>query len=240
MRATCTTFRSLRISLAAALLLGAVASSARAQGPWNRTWTPHGVRAAYRGVLVQPGDRFPQSAGSWIEVRINNFTTEREARAIVNLYGEQGHRGLRGVLGNRDIGTVRINGRLEQPLAAAWRTRDEDGEHLMLIVPRDPNVRELFDERLGRSPGYPGYRGYGAGYPYALIELDLREDGRGSGQLLAAASLSSGPDGGFDYQGLQPSPLRILHVERVDDRGYGGRYDRFGRTDDRYDRRFDR
>lgn len=218
-------FRSL-ILIVAAGLLAAGHLSAQPQEHWNRTWTPHGVRAAYRGVIVQNDDRYPRTGGSWVEFRIDNFTTEREARAIVAMYGEQGHRQLRGVLGSRNIGTVRIGDRLAQPLAAAWRTRDEDGDHLMLVVPRDPNVRELFDDRARRGDRYGSRRGYGAEYPYALIELDLREDGRGSGQMVSAASLQPGIDRGFEYQGLDPSPIRILHVERIDESRYGGRYDR--------------
>lgn len=199
-------FRSLTLAAGFGLLaLAPLAAHAADPYPrgYNRTWSPDGVRAAYRGFLVSEDGRYPRQAGSWIEVRINNFTTEREARAIIDMYNQRDGRPLRHVLGNRDIGSLRIGDRMAQPLAAAWRIRDLSGEHLVLLVPRDPAVRELFPDRYDgnrserydrrdrddrsdrsdrratydrdRSNRYDRYdrKSDASDRPYALVQLDL-------------------------------------------------------------------
>ncbi len=194
-------YKAFRSAAITGLLLF-TALGASAASPWGRTWSPGGVRAAYRAFIPSPEGRYPRSAGSWIEVRINNFTTEREARSIVDMYNDGDELPLRRVLGNRNIGTLQIGDRLAQPLAAAWRIRDLSGEHLVLLVPRDAAVRDLFggqydrsryergnrydredrDDRYDRDSCYDrdSDRGYDrndrrGGYerPYALIQLDL-------------------------------------------------------------------
>lgn len=224
-------FRSVTLLLAAGLVLSALAAEA-APSRWGRTWTQDDVRVAYRGFLAPNDSHYPRQAGSWIEVRINNFTTEREARAIIDMYNARGDRPLRHVLGSRDIGSLRIGDRLAQPLAAAWRIRDLSGEHLVLLVPRDPAVRELFQDRDDRSARYDR-RGQSNRYdrsgrsdrydasnrPYALVQLDLGDDDDryGRGELRTAARLRLGSDGGFDVEELDDTlPVRILHVEPIE------------------------
>jgi hypothetical protein len=238
-------FRSLTLAGLGLLALGTavVPEAANAQSRWNRTWRQNDVRAAYRGFLVSEDGRYPRQAGSWIEIRINNFTTEREARAIIDMYNERDDRPLRHVLGNRDIGSLQIGDRRAQPLAAAWRIRDMSGEHLVLLVPRDPAVRELFPDRYDRNGRDRGRydarsrydrdrsnrydrtddrydRRYGASdRAYALVQLDLGDDDDryGRGELRTATRLRLGSDGGFDVDELDDTlPVRILHVEPID------------------------
>lgn len=233
-----TTFRS--VALTTLLLSGALAAHAAA--PYGRTWSPDGARVAYRGFLPSPEGRYPRSAGSWIEVRVDNFTTEREARSIVAMYNDRDDRPLRRVLGSRDIGTVRIGDRRTQPLAAAWRTHDLGGEHLVLLVPRDPSVRELFPEdgydrysrtgyeREDRDDRYDRTDRYtrdGRGdrpdrdrdfeRKYALLQIDLGGQDRryGAGELWTATHLTPGVEGGFDFKDTGALPVRILHFEEI-------------------------
>lgn len=185
-------------ALAAALLLGA-ASYADAR---TKVTTPR-AGESYVGSLVQThlGSRFARFGDGFIHVRIDRFTSDAETQKLAALVAKKGQDELRNVLGGGEIGTVRIGSRLAQPIAAAWKTQEGTNQHLVLVVPRNISIREVFGNRLS------------ADYPYTIVELDLAPDGHGEGDLLATARLKPGKKGGLEYQDLRPLPIRILNVQ---------------------------
>jgi hypothetical protein len=198
-----TTFRPIILVIAAALVLGAAGlGAARAT---VRVKSHSALQEEYLGALVQTnlGPRLSRFGDGWIHVRIQRYTDPDETSRFAEILDKKGPDGLRSFLGGpeRQVGTVQIGGRLAQPIAAAWKTQTANGEHLVLVVPRDVSIREVFGNRMTTD------------YPYTIVELDVRPDGRGSGDLLATARLKPGKDGGLEYQDLRPLPIRILNVQ---------------------------
>lgn len=184
-------------ALGAAVLFGASASAdARAR-------VSNGD--SYLGSVVQTnlGSRFVRFGDGFIHIQIDRYTSPQETQKLAALVARKGQDELRSVLGGQEIGTVRIGSRLGQPIAAAWKTQEGPNERLILVVPRNVSIREVFGNRLSSD------------YPYTIVELDLGPDGRGEGDLIATAKLKAGRSGGLEYQDLRRLPIRILNVKPV-------------------------
>ena len=199
MRPLRATLRPIALTAAVLLLAGAVSAGASVR------LKTHGTQEEYIGALVQTnlGPHLGRFGDGWIHVRIKRYTDADETSHFAAILHKSGPQGLRSFLGGpeRVVGTVQIGSRLAQPIAAAWKTRSGNGEHLVLVVPRDISIREVFGNRLTTD------------YPYTIVELDLQPDGRGTGDLLATARLTPGREGGLEYQDLRPLPIRILNVQ---------------------------
>jgi hypothetical protein len=182
-------------ALAAAVLFGASASAGA------RARVSNGD--SYLGSVVQTnlGSRFVRFGDGFIHIQIDRYTSPQETQKLAALVARKGQDELRNVLGGQELGTVRIGSRLGQPIAAAWKTQNGPNEKLVLVVPRNVSIREVFGNRLS------------ADYPYTIVELDLGPDGRGEGDLIATAKLKAGRDGNLEYQDLRRLPIRILNVQ---------------------------
>lgn len=160
---------------------------------------------SYVGVVVGPRERLPRTFSSLLTVRIERFTTEQESEKIAAMLAKNQFEALRTWPKDGPIGTLQLGDRLPDPIAAAWSYDDEHGRHIVVVVPRTLSIREIFQGRRSVQ------------YPYTVAQLDLEEDGHGSGELVAAARLRLGEDGGIEYNPLGVIPLRILGLRPLGD-----------------------
>jgi hypothetical protein len=175
-----------------AALLSVASLPAAAQGP-----VPLGT---YQATLVNLDTVFPRNTVDRITIKLDRLTPPDEAARLKEQLRTKGQAALQAKLWDRQVGTVQVVGHLAQPIAAA-RDFEGDGFHrLILIVPRDIGFRELW--RNSRSNDYP----------FTVVELDIDDQGRGSGEILPAARLSVRDDGKVQFDQFAFQSLRLLNV----------------------------
>jgi hypothetical protein len=157
----------------------------------------------YEARMVNTDRIFPRNTVQRIVVRLNQLTPVEDARRMGDLLREDGQTGLKDVLWNREVGSFQIDQRLAQPIAAAFDIVDGEYHRLILIVPRDIGVRELW----GRTSS--------ASYPFTVIELDVDANGNGSGEILPATRIRLRPDRHVEFDEFGVLPLRVLNVRRI-------------------------
>ncbi len=197
-----TLFRPLAFATAASLVLAAGAdASKRITGTSSLA---RGASASYFGSIVidsQTPFRLPRNSSSFLRVKVERFNTDAEARDLAALLAKKGQDEVRSELGDRELGTVQFGDGLPLPVAAAWRTRNERGDHLTLIVPRHVSIREVFGNRRSSD------------YAYTVVEIDVAPDGRGEGAISGAARLKTDRAGNLHYEDLLPLPTRVINVQ---------------------------
>jgi len=196
-----THFRLLALALAAGLLLAAGAS---ASTRITSTPTRHPSSASYFGSIVidsQSPFRLPRNSSSFLRVNVQRFNDQADAHDLAALLKKKGQDEVRSRLGNRELGTVQFGDGLPLPVAAAWRSQSEKGDHLVLIVPRHLSIREVFGNRRSQD------------YPYTVVEIDVAPDGRGTGEISGAARLKADKAGDLHYEDLVALPTRVLNVQ---------------------------
>ncbi len=135
-----------------------------------------------------------------LDIRLTATTPDVELAGYAVLAHKKGERALLSALGDRDLGSFSIANGLGRPIAIVQETRDDGLRRLLLVVPRDLQVREIFS----------GSRT--VDYPYVVIDATLDADGFGLGDLYPAAKLEISPDGKLTYESLAPLPMRILKL----------------------------
>jgi hypothetical protein len=180
-----------RAAVAAGLiLLAAGAPVAAAEQPLHRIegWV---VRSANPSVPIADGV---------LDLRLTGRTTESELVSYSIVAAKDGERALRNRLADQDLGRLSIGDELGRPIALAHETRQDGLYHLIVVVDRQPDPREVF------------FATRSSDYPYTVLELVVDADGYGFGELYAAARLRVSPDGKLSYRSLDPVPMRVLQV----------------------------
>lgn len=135
-----------------------------------------------------------------VKIRIDSYSTEQEVKDLVKVFAQQGEDALYQALRDLDQkGSLTIGNGLAQSVSVI-RSRDtEDGRVLRLLLNRPisyfESVRGL---RLND-------------YPFGFIEVTLDGDGKGEGDLYAAASIGLSEEG-ISISSFGVKPLRLLKV----------------------------
>lgn len=157
----------------------------------------------YEAILVNTDRVFPRNTVQRIRVRLHQITPVEDARKMGDLLRENGQDALKDALWNREVGSFQIDQRLAQPIAAAFDLTQGDLHRLILIIPRDIGVRELWGNTASAS------------YPFTVVELDVDANGNGSGEILPATRIRLRPDRHVEFDEFSVMPLRVLNVRRT-------------------------
>lgn len=158
---------------------------------------------SFRGYLATPAYRMPRLISSAVTLRIDCFSSDDETEQISALLGKGKPNAAQSLLGERRVGTLQIGDALPEPVAGAWSFSDELGRHIVVLAARPISMREIFGNRRSSD------------YPYTVAQIDVEEDGHGSGELSLAARLKVDETGHLEYNPLSVIPLRILGVRRL-------------------------
>lgn len=183
--------------------LAAAALAACAAAPPPATAGEAADRAGtgrYSGVLMDLGNVLPRTGAERITVWVDRLTPREELAELAALDTSQNR--LRNELAEREVGRVQVGQGIAHPIAVALALDGDEGtRHLVLVVARTLTLREIFGASLT------------ADYPFSVIELDLDEDGEGSGELNVAARISFTSEGRVAIDELAVQPVRIQGVK---------------------------
>jgi hypothetical protein len=155
-------------------------------------------KVTYTGYLIDNALILPRLSSARIEITLDRLTSEADAEAL----GAQLREG--DVDWGEAVGRVSIGAGLGYPIAAAFEESVEERRHLVFLIHRPLNMREIF-------AGAPS-----TSYPYTVIELSLEADGTGSGELIPAAKVHLRDGKRLVIDQWLVRPLWIVNVRRLD------------------------
>jgi hypothetical protein len=112
-----------------------------------------------------------------LDIRINKFDTDEDVMKFAALLKEKGQDALRRALEQEDVGQISPTGRVGTPIAIARKLKSGNKTIVRVITARNLPFLEL------------RYNGRSTDYPFTIIQLDLNEQGKGTGTGIAAASI---------------------------------------------------
>jgi hypothetical protein len=112
-----------------------------------------------------------------LDIRINKFDTDEDVMKFAALLKEKGQDALRRALEQEDVGQISPTGRVGTPIAIARKLKSGNKTIVRVITARNLPFLEL------------RYDGRSTDYPFTIIQLDLNEQGKGTGTGIAAASI---------------------------------------------------
>jgi hypothetical protein len=192
------------VAVAVAALIAACAAGTAATGPSPAAEGTAEMTGRYHAILMDVGNVLPRTNAERLTIWVERLTPDDEVARLADLQQGARQETLRDELFDREVGRVQVGQGLSYPIAAALAFAGRDGlRHLVLVIARPISFGEIF--AASRS----------LDYPFSVIELDLEDDGGGSGELNVAARVSLNIDGRVVVDDLAVRPLRILGVERV-------------------------
>lgn len=134
-----------------------------------------------------------------IVIRIDQYSTDAEIQKLKEVLAEKGQNALRDALWDVEKGHLRVGANLGYPIAVARQRATENGRVIRLGIVRPLSFRELISGALSTD------------YPFSRIELVLDKDGKGEGEMIAAAKVSLEGDS-IEIESYTARPLKLLNV----------------------------
>lgn len=112
-----------------------------------------------------------------IDIRINRYNTDEEIKNFADILVEGGQPRLRAALEKEDVGQLSTTGRVGVPIAIARKLSQGDKTIIRVVTARDLPFIELY------------YSGRSVDYPFTILQLELDQEGKGTGTAIGAASI---------------------------------------------------
>lgn len=157
-----------RIALFISFLLGALSLTASPQDKIPAE--------AYSGVAIGTGGSVGGKTISF-NFRITQYTTDEELQSFAELVKDQGTDALRRALEKENKGRINAVGSTGNQIAVARKRQDGAETIVTIVTARTMSFAELY--RGGRSTGYP----------FGYLQVRLDSEGKGNGQIMAAAKI---------------------------------------------------
>jgi hypothetical protein len=175
-----------------ALLIFAAVPAAATVRP-NKLQSPED----FTGVLVNMAD------GTTVPVtlHVDSFTTPGQVGSLSRLLGDKGQDAVVSALHHmKPRGWIRVGAMLgyEVPIIRSFTT--DKGQTVVAVLDRPIPIWEQL--RSTRS----------LDYPFGMIELDLKPDGNGKGELIAAMRAMFTNDGKIELKSYGTKPYKIIGV----------------------------
>ena len=139
-----------------------------------------------------------------IDVRINRYNTEADIQKLADQLKEFGTDALRRTLEKEDVGQLSGTGRVGVPIAIARKLTDGKKTIIRVVTARNLSFVEI------------RYSGRSVDYPYTILQLELDENGKGTGTAIGAAKIRFNKKANtYEIESLEQgtSVNRLLNVQ---------------------------
>jgi hypothetical protein len=151
----------------------------------------------FTATLVNPEGR-PSTA--LVVIHIDLYSTDAEVQKLSAILADKGPDALAEALWDLEKGYIRIGGGLGYPIAVARSRPDGTGRIVRIMMDRQISFREATSGARSLD------------YPFSYIEIRLDRDGKGEGQMYAAAKVSL-TAATLDIENYSALPLKLLNVQ---------------------------
>lgn len=187
----------------AAVAITACATGTAGGPSAEQTAAEAALTGRYSGILMDVGNVLPRTGAERLTVWVDRLTSPEELQSFADAPASARQDALRDALAGLEVGRVRVGHGASYPVSAALAHQGDGGMwHLVLVIARPINIGEVFGGTRSLD------------YPFSVIELDLPDDGEGSGELNVAARVSFSAAGQVSVEDLAVQPVRILGVDR--------------------------
>ena len=154
----------------------------------------------FSGNIIDAGGAVPRRSSTYFRLEIEQYTSEEEAVELIEVLAKEGPDGLRKALEKLDRGWISIGPRTGYPIAFARSFDTPEGRIVRIATDRPVSFIEA--RSMLRTMGYP----------FGIIELQLDQDGKGEGRLIAAAEIKFNKEGRLEIESFGLEPFRILRA----------------------------
>ena len=134
-----------------------------------------------------------------VVIHIDRYSTAAEEQKLAGILAKKGPDGLRDALWDLEKGYIRIGSSLGYPIAVVLEKPTATGRVITMMMDRPISFREFATSARSLD------------YPFSYIELKVGKDGKGEGQMFAAANISM-TAGTIDVENYSALPLKLLAV----------------------------
>jgi hypothetical protein len=148
----------------------------------------------YQAMLIVEGDGMEMVQMEVVTVSVQNWTTDAEAQTLRAALAAGGQDGLNKAMSKYNLGFIALQGSFGWPVNVARAYPQPNGGQRIIVGTTRP---------IGFAEGM--VEGASLNYPFGMIQLDLDANGRGTGAIIGAASVSIDSNGKLDvnpYSGL--------------------------------------
>jgi hypothetical protein len=138
-----------------------------------------------------------------VDITIDRWTTDAERDKLVDVVKEKGAEGLLEAIRDMDeIGRIQSGGSLGYPLRFA-REVPLSGGGRRIIIGTDRRMSFLEVREQPRT----------VDYPFMVIDIRLKADGKGEGKLMPLAKITTDRDHIVEIENYASEPVRLTSVE---------------------------
>ncbi|MEW6212365.1 MAG: hypothetical protein AB1631_28830 [Acidobacteriota bacterium] len=160
-----------------------------------------GAKEVYTGSVVDTSG-FRRTGTAFITITIDQYTTDDEMRQLEEAYSSDKQSGLLKAMRKMKKGTVQITGSLGYRIHAARQITTKDGSALLVAFERPISWLEARSASSSLD------------YPFAVIEIEFDEKGKGEGTLHAAAKIKISEANEVKVEGYEFNPARLINVRK--------------------------
>lgn len=131
---------------------------------------------AYTGVAIGTGGTVGGKSISF-DFHITSYTTDQEVQNFAQLLKDNGQNALTSALEKENKGRINLVGTTGNDIAVARKRQQGEKTIITIVTARRMSFGELYNS--GRS----------VDYPYGFLQVTLDANGKGTGQIMAAAKI---------------------------------------------------
>jgi hypothetical protein len=113
-----------------------------------------------------------------VDISISRYNTDEDIQKYADLLKELGTDALRRALEKEDVGQLSPTGRVGVSIAIARKLTDGKKTIIPIVTARNLSFLEL------------RYSGRSVDYPYTILQLELDQEGKGTGTAIGAAKIA--------------------------------------------------
>jgi hypothetical protein len=160
-----------------------------------------GLKEVYTGSVIDTRG-FRRTGTAFITITIDQYTTDEEMQRLAEAYSSDRQDGLLKAMRKMKKGTVQIEGDLGYRIRAARQIKTDKGATLLVAFERPISWLEARSSSSSLD------------YPFAVIEIEFDEKGKGAGTLHVAAKIKINEENEVKVEGYEFNPARLLNVRK--------------------------
>ncbi len=159
------------------------------------------AKETFTGTVIQVGGSLSGKSAP-ITIQIDGVTTDAEAASYRDILKEQGQDGLLKAVSKKDLGFVAISGKTGTRINAV-RVKDTPGGRRYVI---------LLERMIGIAEAR--YSGRSMDYPFALLQMTIKADGKGEGKAVGMAKIKMKKDNTIEVENYGTYPANLVGLQK--------------------------
>jgi hypothetical protein len=159
------------------------------------------MKETFTGTLIQVGGSLSGKSAP-VTIQITGVTNDDEAAGYRKALQTQGQDGLQKAVSKQDLGFVALSGQTGTRINAVRMKQTPQGTQYVLLLERMIGIAEA--RNSGRSMDYP----------FALIKMTIKADGKGDGKAVGMAKIKMKKDNTIEVENFGTYPANLVGLQK--------------------------